>query len=62
MMDIKSPDVVFLGSTIEESVPRVIDGRYGEAGQVRMMNTYSVIQAEPRKMPNFWMVRPASEG
>ena len=39
-------------------------GRYGEAGQVRMMNTYSVIQAEPRKMPNFWMVRPAatSEG
>ncbi|MDY4490333.1 MAG: phosphodiester glycosidase family protein [Candidatus Faecousia sp.] len=37
-------------------------GRYGEAGEVRMMNTYSVIQAEPRKMPNFWMVRPASEG
>ena len=37
-------------------------GRYGDAGQVRMMNTYSVIQAEPRKMPNFWMVRPASEG
>ena len=37
-------------------------GRYGEAGAVRMMNTYSVIQAEPRKMPNFWMVRPASEG
>ena len=35
-------------------------GRYGEAGQVRMMNTYSVIQAEPRKMPNFWMVRPAA--
>ena len=31
-MDIKSPDVVFLGSTIEESVPRVIDGRSGEAG------------------------------
>ena len=37
-------------------------GRYGEAGQVRMMNTYSVIQAEPRKMPNFWMVRPGKEG
>ena len=35
-------------------------GRYGEAGEVRMMNTYSVIQAEPRKMPNFWMVRPAA--
>ena len=27
MMDIKSPDVVFLGSTFEESDPRVIDGR-----------------------------------
>ena len=35
-------------------------GRYGNAGEVRMMNTYSVIQAEPRRMPNFWMVRPAS--
>ena len=32
MMDIKSPDVVFLGSTFEESDPRVINGRYGEAG------------------------------
>ena len=31
-MDIKSPDVVFLGSTFEESDPRVIDGRSGEAG------------------------------
>ncbi len=31
-MDIKSPDVFFHGSTFEESVPRVIDGRYGEAG------------------------------
>ena len=32
MMDIKSPDVVFLGSTFEESDPRVIDGRSGEDG------------------------------
>ena len=32
MMDIKSPDVVFLGSTFEESDPRIINGRYGEAG------------------------------
>ena len=31
-MDIKSPDVVFLGSTFEESDPRVIDGRSGEDG------------------------------
>ena len=37
-------------------------GRYGEAGKVQMMNSYSLMQAEPRRMPNFWMVRPASEG
>ena len=41
---------------------RDTEGRYGDAGEVRMMNSYSVLQAEPRKMPNFWMVRPASEG
>lgn len=34
-------------------------GLYGEAGQVQMINNYSVLQAEPRRMPNFWMVRPA---
>ena len=34
-------------------------GRYGEAGQVQMMNSYSVLQSEPRRMPDFWMVRPA---
>ena len=33
-------------------------GRYGEAGQVQMINSYSLLQAEPRKMPDFWMVRP----
>ncbi len=37
-------------------------GRYGEAGQVQIMNSYSVIQKEPRRMPNFWMVRPGKEG
>ena len=37
-------------------------GLYGEAGQVQMMNSYSLLQTEPRKMPNFWMVRPAKEG
>ena len=36
-------------------------GRYGEAGQVRMMNSYSLLQKDPRRMPNFWMVRPAGE-
>ena len=34
-------------------------GRYGEAGQVQMINTYSLLQSEPRRMPTFWMVRPA---
>ena len=33
-------------------------GRYGEAGKVQMINSYSLLQAEPRKMPDFWMVRP----
>lgn len=36
-------------------------GLYGEAGQVQMMNSYSLLQTEPRKMPDFWMVRPAGE-
>ena len=27
-------------------------------GQVRMINSYSVLQSEPRRMPNFWMVSP----
>jgi len=37
-------------------------GLYGEAGQVQIMNSYSLLQTEPRKMPDFWMVRPAKEG
>lgn len=32
-------------------------GRYGDAGTVRMMNSYSLLQKDPRRMPNFWMVR-----
>ena len=36
-------------------------GRYGEAGQVQMINSYSLLQSEPRRMPDFWMVRPAGE-
>ncbi len=35
-------------------------GRYGTAGEVKMMNNYSLLQSQPRKMPNFWMVRPAN--
>ena len=36
-------------------------GKYGTAGQVQMINSYSLLQAEPRRMPDFWMVRPAGE-
>ena len=32
-------------------------GLYGEPGQVQMMNTYSLMQLEPRRMPDFWLVR-----
>lgn len=37
-------------------------GLYGEAGQVQMINSYSLLQEQPRRMPTFWMVRPANEG
>ena len=36
-------------------------GIYGEAGAVQMMNSYSLLQSEPRKMPDFWLIRPAEE-
>lgn len=36
-------------------------GLFGEAGEVRIMNSYSLLQSEPRRMPNFWLVRPAAE-
>ncbi len=39
---------------------RDTEGRYGEAGEVVMVNNYSLLQSQPRRMPNFWMVRPAS--
>ena len=34
-------------------------GLFGEAGQIQMINNYSLLQSQPRKMPNFWMVRAA---
>ena len=34
-------------------------GLFGEAGEVAMINNYSLLQSEPRRMPNFWMVRAA---
>ena len=37
-------------------------GLYGEAGRVQIMNSYALLQSEPRRMPDFWMIRPAKEG
>ena len=33
-------------------------GRYGTAGEVKMMNSYSLLQSQPRRMPDYWLVRP----
>lgn len=33
-------------------------GIYGERGQIRIINSYSVMQTIPRRMPTFWMVKP----
>ena len=40
---------------------RDLEGRYGEAGQVQMINNYSLLQEKPRKMPTFIMVRSSGE-
>ena len=37
-------------------------GLYGEPGKVQMINNYSLLQEEPRRMPTFFMVRPGNEG
>ncbi len=39
---------------------RDVHGKLGTAGEVHMINNYSLLQSEPRRMPNFWMVRPAA--
>ncbi len=36
-------------------------GLYGEAGKLKMINTYSALQEEPRRMPTFFLVRAANE-
>ena len=36
-------------------------GRYGQVGEVRMINNYSLLQEKPRKMPTFIMVAPSEE-
>ena len=33
-------------------------GLYGEADTVTMVNSYSVMQSQPRRMPNYWLVKP----
>ena len=40
---------------------RDAQGRFGEAGAVTMINNYSLLQKEPRRMPTFFMVAPAKE-
>ena len=40
---------------------RDTQGLYGPAGQVQMINNYSLLQEKPRKMPTFIMVRPSGE-
>ena len=42
---------------------RDTQGLYGQAGEVVMINNYSLLQKDPRRMPTFFMVRPSeSEG
>jgi len=36
---------------------RDVNGQIGTAGEVSMINNYSLLQSEPRRMPNFWLVR-----
>ena len=35
-------------------------GLFGEAGTVQVINSYSLLQERPRKMPTFWMVEASS--
>lgn len=41
---------------------RDTEGRYGTAGEIVTCSSYSLFQAAPRRMPTFFMVRPAEEG
>ena len=38
---------------------RDMHGLFGEPGMVQTINSYSVLQSQPRRMPNFWLVRTA---
>ena len=37
-------------------------GKMGKVDEVHMINNYSLLQKEPRRMPTFFMVRPGNEG
>ena len=39
---------------------RDVNGQLGTAGETVMVNNYSLLQSQPRRMPNFWLVRAAS--
>ena len=39
---------------------RDVNGKLGTAGETVMVNNYSLLQSQPRRMPNFWLVRAAS--
>ena len=38
---------------------RDMHGLFGEPGMVQTINSYSVLQSQPRRMPNFWLVQTA---
>ena len=40
---------------------RDVSGIYRDPGEVYMVNSYSLLQSEPRRMPDYWLVRPAEE-
>ena len=38
---------------------RDMHGLFGDPGVVQTINSYSVLQSQPRRMPNYWLVRTA---
>jgi exopolysaccharide biosynthesis protein len=36
-------------------------GRYGDEGKIVMVNNHAILQEIPRKMPTFFMVKPADD-
>ena len=47
------------GGSSSAMLYRDADGRYGEKGAVQMINRYPLVHASIRRMPTFWMVKPA---